>query len=238
MRAQRKDFAASMDKIAALVRAAGPQGMRPSVAARALGKPEHGLSRPLRVLMRAGRLARVTHSTVHVMYYAPEHAPAGAEVMTPPPPRPAPGPRQITDCAAAMETLALLRSAGAAGARKQDIAALRGVTANAAYLVLHKLVQRGLAVNVRTTHKTSRYYLTEHAPAERPQRPPPKQRLTSVRDENKRLPLDGEPIITERTKVTRAEPFVDRRFTFDPPPGWRGQITRDWQARRLQVAKT
>lgn len=26
----------------------------------------------------------------------------------------------------------------------------------------------------------------------------------------------------------------DTRFTFDPPPGWRGQITQDWLDRRLQ----
>jgi hypothetical protein len=34
-------------------------------------------------------------------------------------------------------------------------------------------------------------------------------------------------------KVTRAEPFVDRRFRFEPTPGWVGQITRDWRERRL-----
>lgn len=35
-------------------------------------------------------------------------------------------------------------------------------------------------------------------------------------------------------KITRAELFVDRRFTFTPPPGWVGEITKDWRARRLE----
>lgn len=38
-------------------------------------------------------------------------------------------------------------------------------------------------------------------------------------------------------KITRAEPFVDRRFAFEPAPGWVGQITQDWRERRLQEAR-
>lgn len=44
------------------------------------------------------------------------------------------------------------------------------------------------------------------------------------------------PVITwpDNVKVTKAPTPKDSRFTFDPPPGWKGQITRDWMDRRLQ----
>lgn len=37
-------------------------------------------------------------------------------------------------------------------------------------------------------------------------------------------------------KVQKAPDFKDTRFTFDPPPGWKGQITADWMDRRLAGA--
>lgn len=36
---------------------------------------------------------------------------------------------------------------------------------------------------------------------------------------------EGEARITSETKVTICPPFVDRRFEFVPPPGWKGEIT-------------
>jgi hypothetical protein len=38
--------------------------------------------------------------------------------------------------------------------------------------------------------------------------------------------------ISSECKITRAEPFVDRRYA--PDPGWQGQITADWHERRLK----
>jgi hypothetical protein len=38
-------------------------------------------------------------------------------------------------------------------------------------------------------------------------------------------------------KVTLCPAGKDQRYTFTPPPGWVGQITRDWRERRLQEAR-
>lgn len=229
----RKPFAAFLDKLEALVRATGTDGLRPSVAAAAVNRPHDSLSNAFRHLMDAGRVAKMRHSYTHATYYAPEHAPAGAELRTPKPPAP---PKPLPDSAATLDTLAMLQRAGSRGITTTDVSHQRSVANATAYATLQRLVQRGRAVNVVYGHRDSRYYLPEHAPAERPQQLRPRQRMTSVRDENTRLPLEGEPIITERTKVTRAAPFVDRRFAFEPPPGWRGQITQDWRERRMREA--
>lgn len=42
--------------------------------------------------------------------------------------------------------------------------------------------------------------------------------------------------IPETARFYKA-PTPPGRFAFDPPPGWRGQITQDWLDRRLQGAK-
>ncbi len=38
----------------------------------------------------------------------------------------------------------------------------------------------------------------------------------------------------DHVKVQFAPQHKDSRFSFDPPPGWKGQITQDWMDRRLQ----
>jgi len=48
--------------------------------------------------------------------------------------------------------------------------------------------------------------------------------------------MAGEPIITSETKVTICPHGVDRRFTFEPPPGWKGQITLDREQELLERA--
>ena len=40
----------------------------------------------------------------------------------------------------------------------------------------------------------------------------------------------------DSVKVQVIETKLDTRFLFVPPPGWRGEITRDWLDRRLQSA--
>lgn len=37
-----------------------------------------------------------------------------------------------------------------------------------------------------------------------------------------------------KPKVTVCPSSRDNRYTFTPPPGWRGVITTDWLDRRLQ----
>lgn len=230
----RKPFAEFLDKLEALVRAGGADGLRPSVAAVAVGRPKDSLANAFRHLMDAGRVAKLRHSYVHSTYYAPEHAPAGAELRTPLPPKP---PTPPADREAVLTTLAAMAEAGPRGVTTVAMSQARGVANATAYATLQRLAQSGRCVLVVHSYRDRRYYLPEHAPASVPALPKPRQRLTSVRDENTRLPLQGEPIITERTKITSAEPFVDRRFAFDPPKGWQGQITRDWLDRRLQGAQ-
>lgn len=40
----------------------------------------------------------------------------------------------------------------------------------------------------------------------------------------------------DHVQVQRIPTAQDTRFTFDPPPGWKGEITRDWMDHRLQSA--
>lgn len=46
----------------------------------------------------------------------------------------------------------------------------------------------------------------------------------------------GETIMRDGVKVTICPSGRDQRFTFVPPPGWVGEITRDWSERRLGEA--
>lgn len=123
----------------------------------------------------------------------------------------------------------LVRESGKAGMTPTQLARARNVKRPSVERPIQRLVAAGRIVNSRVSQRVSLYFVPEFAP-EVLKAPP--QRLTSIRDANVTMP-QGEPIITEQTRITRAAPFVDRRFAFDPPPGWTGQITRDWRERRL-----
>lgn len=41
-------------------------------------------------------------------------------------------------------------------------------------------------------------------------------------------------VIWPETVKVQVHPTPPSRFAFEPPPGWRGQITNDWMERRLQ----
>lgn len=161
-----------MNDIERLVREAGPAGMRCNAIAQARDALMQWISRPLRVLIRDGRLAKLVVSHRHVVYFAPEFAPPAAVLNpakeTPPKQKPGPKPKPIQ--------------------KAKPIQAQGG----------------------------------------RQRRP-----STSIRNANTAF-LACEPVITADTKITRAEPFVDRRFVGETPPGWVGQITRDWLERRLE----
>lgn len=49
-------------------------------------------------------------------------------------------------------------------------------------------------------------------------------------------PKKAKVIWPEHVQVQRIPTPQDTRFTFDPPPGWRGEITRDWMNHRMQSA--
>lgn len=49
----------------------------------------------------------------------------------------------------------------------------------------------------------------------------------------KKLHLSATVVWPEHIQIQKVPAGRDTRFTFDPPPGWRGQITEDWMNRRL-----
>ena len=62
--------------------------------------------------------------------------------------------------------------------------------------------------------------------------PPLEQRRKSTGPATK----TGVEVDMSHAKRTVCPPFVDRRFEVETPPGWTGQITRDWRERRLKEA--
>lgn len=49
----------------------------------------------------------------------------------------------------------------------------------------------------------------------------------------KKLHQSATVVWPEHIQIQKVPSGRDTRFTFDPPPGWRGQITKDWMNRRL-----
>lgn len=89
------------------------------------------------------------------------------------------------------------------------------------------------------------------AAAERAKNKPPKEpkpvkqkRATTVlnpsgiapKTDAKKLHQQATIIWPEHVQVQRAPTPRDDRFSFTPPPGWKGQITQDWMNRRLEAA--
>lgn len=70
-----------------------------------------------------------------------------------------------------------------------------------------------------------RWYLTEYRPNHPPPRSLPSVAVVVVKPEEPRKAT---------VTVQQGPVFRDTRFTFDPPLGWVGEITRDWQERRGQ----
>lgn len=78
-------------------------------------------------------------------------------------------------------------------------------------------------------HNKRRWYLPQHKPSEPPLQPATNVCVTP-------MPAAPKPAANGAVLV-QCPAFEDRRFTFDPPPGWVGEITRDWRERRLQEMK-
>lgn len=145
--------------------------------------------------------------------------------------------RTLTPSVTRDTALALAAQAGASGITSSDVAHARGITQQSAAILLGRMAADGLLVNVRRSHKDSRYYLPEHAPTLNAALKEKKiQPLTSIRAANVRLDPGAEAISTPATKITSVK-APPGRFEFQPPPGWKGQITRDWRERRLQEAQ-
>lgn len=126
--------------------------------------------------------------------------------------------------------LADLKAAGAAGLSTTAFMAKYGVTRNSVTMTLNasgEVLCRRPHYNLPAT-----WVLREFATAD--ERRKIRQTLT-IKPKALALAKDALAATQAREpKITRAKPFVDKRFAFDPPPGWVGQITRDWRERRLQ----
>lgn len=96
-------------------------------------------------------------------------------------------------------------------------------------LVASNAIVYAIVGGVGKDTRTRRYFAPEHHKLDDKTMPVvarrTKQRTAPVR-------LVGEERITSETKVTICPTFEDKRYAFDPPPGWRGAITQDWEKER------
>lgn len=133
-------------------------------------------------------------------------------------------------------TLDALARAGQHGLNTQQVANVLRVTCNRASTVLCQLMRAGQVQRKCPGGRAPAHWwlagqgpkvqVTSTAPRTRSQPP------TRVS-----LPADATVIVPPGLQVTVCPHGVDNRFTFTPPKGWRGQITRDWRERRLQERK-
>lgn len=128
-----------------------------------------------------------------------------------------------------------LRTTGA-GLTYTQLSAALGIDRKRVSSACGRLVERKLAAYV-ADGRSSLYYAAEHAPAGAMTEIKPKARKVSpapgITISHARIkPPTGEVIVPAGVKVTICPSGQDQRFTFHPPKGWRGQITRDWMERK------
>lgn len=132
--------------------------------------------------------------------------------------------------------LEVVRQAGAAGINALTASHVLGVSRDRATVLLGQLAKERKITRVwRHGKEMAIWYMPELAPrmavidAAPRKRDQPLSRLT--------LPPDAPAIVPPGVKVTQCPHGVDSRFTFTPPPGWRGQITKDWRERRMREGR-
>ena len=132
----------------------------------------------------------------------------------------------------------LLRERASQGATTVEIASALGVHENHAGGALNEMSKAGTvawhAIGDGICHNRRRWYLPEFKPAAAPvllgsalNRP----RVIKAR--STRLNRNQAPAGPAPAPIV-CPAFKDTRFAFDPPPGWVGEITRDWQESRLR----
>lgn len=94
--------------------------------------------------------------------------------------------------------------------------------------------------------KRAEYRLANPLPQKEPKQAKKKRATTALRPSGLTIGSDRKEAKREHQKATiiwpdhvqvqRAPTPRDDRFTFTPPPGWKGQITQDWLNRRLEAA--
>lgn len=129
--------------------------------------------------------------------------------------------------------LELVQQAGADGVNAVTASHALGVSRDRATYLLGQLAkERKISRVWRHGKQLAVWYMPDLAPrmavidAAPRTRDQPMSRLT--------LRADAPAIFPPGLKVTHCPHGVDTRFTFTPPPGWRGQITADWRERRTR----
>lgn len=121
-----------------------------------------------------------------------------------------------------------------AGATRVEIGAALGISRAQTGKLIDRMMAVGSIVGVAEGGKGKDTRTKRYSPYSSASTKPAEFRRAKQRTAAPARPFEGDARITSETRVTICPPFVDRRFEFDPPPGWRGAITQDWLASRLQ----
>jgi hypothetical protein len=150
-------------------------------------------------------------------------------------PKPVPAPRPITRTQRIIDWLADHPAGGLPGTIAEALGLPKGIVSS----LLSNIAADGHAVGRPAPKGKAVRRLHYWAPQHLPPLPPPAA-APLVRAKPARLPslapavFADAPVDYSRAVVTVCPSGQDHRFSFTPPPGWRGTITRDWQERRLQ----
>lgn len=144
---------------------------------------------------------------------------------------------------------AALDAAGPEGLYVAQIVSRHKVSQSQAKIVLARGLEAGLYAwhSDRSERSAARrrWYLAQHKPDHAPQswkKQPKKPRVKAAMTAIKKMPAactpksgkalwqPGQTVERNGVKVTPCPCGIDQRFTFTPPPGWVGEITRDWMA--------
>lgn len=147
---------------------------------------------------------------------------------------------------------AALDAAGPEGLYVAQIVSRHKVSQSQAKIVLARGLEAGLYAwhSDRSERSSSRrrWYLARHKPDQSPEtwkKQPKKPKVKAAMTAIKKLPPACAPKhvkapwkpgqeVVHKGKVTLCPSGIDQRFTFTPPPGWVGEITRDWMAANLR----
>lgn len=115
--------------------------------------------------------------------------------------------------------------------------------AESLYIEHKKEMGRQKRLRIKQRAESGEPYIRPERRAKEPVAPkpprPPRQRAELVLQRAQQAttaPAKPEKIIWPETVKVQVHPTPPSRFAFEPPPGWRGQITNDWMDRRLGAA--
>lgn len=116
--------------------------------------------------------------------------------------------------------------------------------AESLYIEHKKEVGRQKRLRKKQRAESGNPYIRPDRKAKEPAAPkppkPPKKRAELVlrRSEKVEAPAKPSKIIWPEHVKVQVAPTPASRFAFEPPPGWKGEISKDWMNRRLQAAQS